>query len=282
MKKLYFPFAILFFSSLILHAQSSRTYSFEFTLSGNGEEAILFIPGFACSQQVWDETKSRFEKDYSCYTLTMAGFAGSPPEENPSIENWKDEIAEFIIDHEIDKPIVVGHSMGGGLALAIAADYPHLIGDIVVVDALPCLAAMMNPAFESQSDLDCTHIVEQMTSLPDEQFYQMQKMTANHLMLDTAKQELMVKWSMKSDRRTFAQMYCDFSNTDLRQKIGKIEGKALILLEADFKKFKSAVEEQYKNLKNANLQYSNNGSHFIMYDDKEWFFNQLDEFISGS
>ena len=54
----------------------------------------------------------------------------------------------------------------------------------------------------------------------------------------------------------------------------------MILLEAYFKNVKPAIEEQYKNLKTANLQYSNKGLHFIMYDDKEWYFSQLNNFIS--
>ena len=42
--------------------------------------------------------------------------------------------------------------MGGGLALALAADYPDLIGKIVVVDALPCLAALSNVSFISKEN----------------------------------------------------------------------------------------------------------------------------------
>jgi len=54
--------------------------------------------------------------------------------------------------------------------------------------------------------------------LTDEQFYQMQKRTIPSLMADTAHLEQVVGWSVKSDKAVFAGMYCDFSNTDLRQK----------------------------------------------------------------
>ena len=53
----------------------------------------------------------------------------------------------------------------------------------------------------------------------------------------------------------------------------------MILLEADFASIKPAIEEQYKNLKAANLQYSGKGRHFIMYDNKEWYLNQINNFI---
>ena len=77
-------------------------------------------------------------------------------------------------------------------------------------------------------------------------------------------------------------MYCDFSNTDLREKIKGIECPSLILLESNFTSIKPAIKEQFKNLKSADLQYANQGLHFIMYDDKEWYFNQLENFITNN
>ena len=76
-------------------------------------------------------------------------------------------------------------------------------------------------------------------------------------------------------------MFCDFSNTDLRDKIATIKCPSLILLEAYFVNMKPAIEAQYKNLKNANLQYANKGLHFIMYDDKDWYLAQLTNFIKS-
>ena len=43
--------------------------------------------------------------------------------------------------------------------------------------------------------------------------------------------------------------------------------------------FTFKLEEQYKNLKAAQLQYSSKALHFIMFDDKEWYQNQLTDFI---
>ena len=74
-------------------------------------------------------------------------------------------------------------------------------------------------------------------------------------------------------------MYCDFSNTDLRQNIGNVKCPVLILLESNFANFKPAINDQYKNLKTAQLQYATKGLHFIMYDDFDWYKNQLANFI---
>lgn len=282
MKKYIILVIALLFSALCLNVfAQTKQYPFEVTKTGKGKKTIVFIPGFASSGEVWKETKVNFEKDYTCYTLTMAGFAGVKPQGNATFKNWENEIANYIKDNKIEKPIVIGHSMGGGLALAIAADYPDLISKIIVVDALPCLNALMDPSFKAKENNDCSPMVTQMTAMNDTQFYDMQKKMAPRLLADASKLEMLVDWSVKSDRKTFAEMYCDFSNTDLRDKIATIKCPSLILLESYFINLKPAIEEQYKNLKTAKFQYANKGLHFIMYDDTEWYLEQLSNFVKS-
>ncbi|MEO5642145.1 MAG: alpha/beta hydrolase [Bacteroidia bacterium] len=277
MKMFVLFLAAMLFSVLPVVAET--TYPFEVKITGSGKSSIIFIPGFASSGDVWNETRAVCEKDHTCYTLTMAGFAGVPAQPNPSFVQWEKSIAEYITEKKIKKPILIGHSMGGGLALAIAADYPDLISKIIVVDALPCLAAMMNPSFKPNPVNDCSSIVARYNSVPDTQFYQAQKSGMAGLLADTSKQEMVVQWSMKSDRTTFATMYCDFLNTDLREKISSIKCPALILLEPSFSVHKETMNEQYKNLKTAQIHYANKGLHFIMYDDTEWYMNEISSFI---
>ncbi len=255
------------------------TKAFEVVKSGQGKQALIFIPGFACSGQVWDETKVYFEDDYTCYTLTMAGFAGVKPQAHPSFECWKDSIVQFVYSHSIEQPVVIGHSMGAGLAMALAADHPELISKIVVVDGLPCLPALINPEFKAVEKPDCTSHVHQFCSVTDSQFYHMQKISISQLVSDTSKQALILDWSLRSDRKTLAEMYCSFANTDLRRRIKHIQCPALILLAAPFRGIKLAVEEQFKYLPQADIQYSDKALHFIMYDDKAWYVSRLTDFI---
>jgi pimeloyl-ACP methyl ester carboxylesterase len=282
MKKNFIFIVSLLFSALCLNVfGQTKSYPFEVAKTGAGKQAIIFLPGFASSGDVWNETKSNFEKEFTCYTFTMAGFAGVKPQPNASFKNWETEIVNYIKASKIEKPIIVGHSMGGGLALAIASDYPELISKIVVVDALPCLAALRDPSFKSQENNDCSSMVSQIGAMSEDEFHQMQKRNMAMLLADAGKQEEAISWSMKSDRKTFSEMYCDFSNTDLREKITAIKCPSLILLEFGFSNYKAPIEAQYKNLKTTSFQYSNKGLHFIMYDDKEWYLSQLNNFMKS-
>jgi len=189
-------------------------------------------------------------------------------------------IAAYIKENKISNPVIVGHSIGGGLALMLASDYPELISKIVVVDALPCLAALQNPSFQANPNADCTPYVKQFESMSDAQFLGMQQQTIPSLMADTVHRAEAVQWSVRSDRAALAQIFCQFSNTDLRNTIASVKCPALILLESGFIAIQPAIAEQYKNLKNADLQYAGKGLHFVMYDDTNWYFQQTDRFLN--
>ena len=122
-------------------------------------------------------------------------------------------------------------------------------------------------------------MVTRFTGLTDEQFLKMQQYTMPQLMDDTVHLKQVIQWSVTSDKKTFALMYCDFMNTDLRDKISPVKCPALILLESNFATFKPTIEAQYKNLNGAQLVYANKGKHFIMYDDTDWYNQQLIAFI---
>jgi pimeloyl-ACP methyl ester carboxylesterase len=56
----------------------------------------------------------------------------------------RDALADYIRKNNLDKPVVVGYSLGGYLVL-LAVKYPDLPGKLVIVDSYPYLAGTMNP-----------------------------------------------------------------------------------------------------------------------------------------
>ena len=100
MEKLFLTLVLFWFSV----CSFAEDYSFSVIKSGIGKKSVIFIPGFASSGDVWKEAVAELGTHYTCYVLTMAGFAGVPPEKNPSFEGWKNEIATFIKEERIDSP----------------------------------------------------------------------------------------------------------------------------------------------------------------------------------
>ena len=248
-------------------------------ISGKGNKSIIFIPGFGCSGDVWKETLTQFEDEYTCYVLTLPGFAGVKPETDPTIKDWVEEVAQYIQQKKIDKPVIIGHSLGGVMAQWLAASHPDMISKIVVVDAVPCLPALSNATFQANDNPDCSMYVNNFSAMDEKQFYRMQKIGMASMVTDTSKIELITQWSLKSDRVTLARVFCQLMNTDTRTLLTAVKCPALILLEPSFKSIETVVSEQYKNLKGVKMEYADKGLHFIMYDDKDWYIQQLKSFL---
>jgi pimeloyl-ACP methyl ester carboxylesterase len=269
--------ALLLFIYMAGSAQNTKAFSVVKT--GNGKQNVILIPGYSCAGSVWDETVQAISKDYTCYVITFSGFAGEKPQTNPVLATWVADLAAYIKETKISKPIVVGHSLGGGIAAWLAADYPALLSKIIIVDALPSLSAFYNPSFVAQQTVDCSPFVNQFKSMNDEQFYAMQKINMPMILANASKLETVVDWGVKSDRNTLAQIYCQFLNIDLRSKLSSVTCEALVMLEPPFKQNGTGIQEQYKLLANKTIKYAGKGLHFIMYDDQEWFLNELKQFL---
>ena len=165
------------------------------------------------------------------------------------------------------------------MALMLAGRYPDLMGKIVVVDALPCLPALMNPAFVPAAHPGCDAWGAQFRAIGDSVFYQQQRQGMLQLLADTSRLAEIVDWGVRSDRRTLGNIYCQLSNLDLRDSLHPIVCPALIMLEAPFAELRPAIETQYKGLAQGSIHYATKGLHFIMYDDPQWYRNELTDFL---
>ncbi len=105
---------------------------------GAGPDVIL-IPGLTSGRHVWQPSAAAVP-GYRYHLLQVAGFAGDPARGNadgPVLSPLADEIIRYIETRALRRPAIVGHSMGGTLAMLIALRRPELVGRIMVVDMLP-------------------------------------------------------------------------------------------------------------------------------------------------
>src|SRR5947208_3099659 len=134
----------LFALALALPAAMSAESAFQVKISGHGSPIIL-IPGLASSGETWDSTVARYQDRYECHVLTLAGFAGVPRIPGPMLESVREQLAAYIREKKLVKPVIVGHSLGGFLALDLASKHPDLPGKLIIVDAYPSLGAIFRP-----------------------------------------------------------------------------------------------------------------------------------------
>jgi pimeloyl-ACP methyl ester carboxylesterase len=111
---------------------------FSVVVQGTGPDVIL-IPGLTGSRDVWKGTVAAVP-GYRYHLVQVAGFAGTLPRGNARgnvVAPLAEEIARYIAARGLKRPAIVGHSMGGTVAMMVAARHPERIGKVMVVDMLP-------------------------------------------------------------------------------------------------------------------------------------------------
>jgi N-formylmaleamate deformylase len=117
---------------------------FTVEVTGSGPDVIL-IPGLTASTNVWRPTVAALP-GYRYHLVQVSGFGGAPARGNARgeiVAPLADEIARYIRANHLDRPAIVGHSMGGTLALMLAERHPAAVGKVMVIDMLPQPAELL-------------------------------------------------------------------------------------------------------------------------------------------
>lgn len=284
MKIAQFAAALLLAASAI---PASAATAFKAEVKGQGEPIIL-IPGLASSGEVWQDTASRICVRHQCHILTLAGFAGVPALNGerllPAAEQ---QLADYIAANKLAKPTVIGHSLGGFLGMKLASDHPDKVGRLVIIDAFPALGATRNPAItRDQLQAGAAQMRDGMRSQDDATFSAMQQRSVATMVTAPEHAQRIAGWGKLSDRATVTDAMYDIMASDLREDIARIKAPTLVLgTWAAYKAFapKEAVEglfkAQYARLPGVKVELAETARHFIMYDEPEWMYARIDQFI---
>lgn len=103
--------------------------------------ALLFVHGVCHGAWCWEEFYMPFfaEQGWDCYALSLRGHCGSDGRENLDSFGLDDYVADVlqVIEHEGIHPIVIGHSMGGGITQLLMTRHPEKIAAAVLLASMP-------------------------------------------------------------------------------------------------------------------------------------------------
>ncbi len=126
---------------------STNHYSFGVKIIGQGKPMIL-IPGLKGDGfATYATTVQHYKDHYKCYIITLAGFAGQLASSRDSdlLKGQRDELIAYVKEQHLNKPILVGFSFGGVLALWMETTAPDLFGKLVDIDGVPFEEAIEKP-----------------------------------------------------------------------------------------------------------------------------------------
>jgi pimeloyl-ACP methyl ester carboxylesterase len=105
---------------------------------GSGERELLFLPGWCCDHTFYAPQFDYFKRLHAVTALALRGCGGSDaPEGAYDIPTLADDVAWFCAEVGIEKPVVIGHSLGGMIAIELGARHPSLARALVADDPGP-------------------------------------------------------------------------------------------------------------------------------------------------
>jgi pimeloyl-ACP methyl ester carboxylesterase len=254
-----------------------------------GKPDVLLIPGLSSSRTVWDGEAKLLASNYRLHLVQVDGFAGAPAGVNatgPLLPEIVEELHEYIAGAGIH-PVVVGHSLGGLLALMLADKYPGDVRKMVIVDTLPFYAVLFNPAATVETTKPyADQMRQQMLAIPADQYAGMQTMIAAQMVKDPEGQKLVAASSGASDRAVVVEAMAEDLLTDLRGDVATIKVPTLVLYEydptlqqPDPAAYEAAMKAGYAPMPHVTLVRVDGSRHFIMYDQPAKFDAVVEGFL---
>ncbi len=103
--------------------------------AGEKGPAIVFLHGWGAFKELWWSTLRDLGRDYRCFAIDMPGHGESRIGRADQIERIARLVADFCADLGLTSIILVGHSMGGSVAVELTLHYPHLVQRLALIDA---------------------------------------------------------------------------------------------------------------------------------------------------
>lgn len=249
---------------------------------------VLMIPGLNSAASTWTDTCAALQPGVQCHIVQLPGFAGAPAVRTERfLDGMRDRLLAYVDDSKLDKPVVMGHSLGGVLALQMAAEKPGRIERLVIVDSLPFFAGLRGMTPEAAKGA-AVAMRQQMQSSTQEQWEAGARQGARGMSRTPANGERVVAWSLASDRTTSAQAMSELWGEDLRPLLPKITAPTLVLgswaayepMGSTQESTKKIFEAQYAGLPGVKVAMSQRGYHFLMWDDLTWLVGEVQAFLA--
>ncbi len=255
---------------------------------GTGQPVIL-IPGLASNAAVWDSTIAALEDEYELHVVQVSGFAGAPPRGNAGHTGVLDSLADELVRYTgrlDEKPAVIGHSLGGLVALKMGIASDTSFDRLMIVDVLPFFSVLMNPdATEDNMAPVSAAMKAELLAQSDELFSERQRLGLSVLVQSPEDLELALSWSEMSDRNVMAQAMSEVIVTDLREPIGGIDVPVTIVFARDdalpnMDQTQTFYEDLYAPIPDHELIVMSNARHFVMFDRPNAFNHIVETFLA--
>ncbi|WP_265569723.1 alpha/beta fold hydrolase [Sphingomicrobium nitratireducens] len=257
------------------------------TLHGTSGPVAVLIPGMSTPGAVWDDTVEAFAGDHRLLVVTVRGFdgeRGTANEAEGAIPGIVADLAADLEQRDLGPATIVGHSLGGLLALKFGLDHPELATNLLIVDALPFFGTVFDPnATLESAEPQAIRMRDMMIAGAEMMRAMGEKGTdsgqgAMGMSVDEATRVKIANWSIDAEPLAVAQLVYEDTMMDLRQDIAALEMPVTVLHfatgeHADMAKARYATD--YAALDGVRMVPADNSAHFVQLDRPDLFRAEL-------
>lgn len=197
---------------------------------GSGAVPLILVPGLGSGAWAWQDVVRRFKDDHTIYVVTLPGFDGRAPLVGaPLLPQARDALRQLIVARKLDRPVIVGHSLGATLAIGLATQHASLLRAVVAIDGLAVMPGSENtpPAMRTQM---ASAIKARMGGLDRAAFVQGQQQYMRNIgVIDGGMADQLAALSARSDARAVVDIMAEVLEQDDRAALSKISVPVLLV-----------------------------------------------------
>jgi pimeloyl-ACP methyl ester carboxylesterase len=252
---------------------------------GSGSPVVL-IPGLSSPRAVWDGVAPKLAARHKVYLVQVNGFGGDDPAANlqPGIlDGVVADLHAYLTAHKVAPARVIGHSMGGLLALMLAKAHPDDVAAVMTVDSLPYVGDIFVPgATVAQLEPQAKAMRDQMIAgfgKPNPS----DAAIARSMALTPGAQEKVASWVAKADARVSGEAMYEDLTTDLRPDMASMRTPITLVMPYSSAMPKERAEPfyraEYGKAPNLTLVSVADSGHFVMLDQPQAFAAAVEQFV---
>ena len=263
-------------------APAFRSNDISVVTRGSGPDIIL-IHGLAGHTGVWSDAAEALDDRYRLHLVQIHGFGGVARTSSDSLVSAAvaREVARYIREAGLVRPALVGHSMGGTIAMMVAARNPGSAGRVMVLDMVPFMGAMFNQP-------DAT--AEALRPIANQMRAQLLSGAMLGPMVATmtrseANRQKLLQYANASDMRMVAHAMHELILTDMRPELPRLNVPLTVVyvqaanVPLPAAQFDAAMKQLYSGAPAATLVRIDDSNHYIQLDQPARFVAAVDAFM---
>lgn len=218
------------FAAIIAPAERFEVQGMLVERHGSGGRPMVLIPGLASGGWVWQETVREFSKEHTLYVVTLPGFDGRAPVAGNPFDGAKAALTELIAARRLVKPVLVGHSIGATLSIALAEDLGDRIGGVVALDGLAVFPRTEDTPPDQRAAMADAFRQRAAAATPQAFAAQQRQYMRTMGVIDMGKADDLARLTARSDPAAAADFAGAVLALDLRPGLPKVRAPLLMLV----------------------------------------------------